>query len=184
MPATALVTSEQYLTLPDEFHDSGERIRDELIAGEVIHWPFLPMVHSLVVAKIAKTLWRFESASKSSTYRVMIATGFQVDEYNTFVPDVSLVPIKTLRQEVRIIQGPPPLAIEVVAPSDLEIHLRRKINAYRQNGAERVWVVYPDCRSVIIYSRDSMQELKGDQIIEDPLLPGFSAPVSTFFQLA
>ncbi len=46
-----------------------------------------------------------------------------------------------------------------------------------------VWVVYPDSRSVMVYSGDTVRELKADQKIEDPLLPGFSAPVSSFFDL-
>jgi Uma2 family endonuclease len=43
-----------------------------------------------------------------------------------------------------------------------------------------VWVVYPDAESVAIYSGDSV---RGDQKIEDPLLPGFSVPVASFFDL-
>jgi len=36
MPATALVTSEQYLALPDQFDQNGNRIKDELIGGEIV----------------------------------------------------------------------------------------------------------------------------------------------------
>jgi len=35
----------------------------------------------------------------------------------------------------------------------------------------------------MIHSADSVRELRNDQLIEDPLLPGFSAPVSRFFDL-
>jgi len=35
----------------------------------------------------------------------------------------------------------------------------------------------------MVYSKDSIRELKADQKIEDPLLPGFSTPVSAFFEL-
>jgi hypothetical protein len=35
MPATALLTSEQYLALPDQYDNGGNRIKDELIAGEI-----------------------------------------------------------------------------------------------------------------------------------------------------
>jgi hypothetical protein len=35
----------------------------------------------------------------------------------------------------------------------------------------------------MVYSKDSIRELKSGQKIEGPLLPGFSTPVSTFFDL-
>jgi hypothetical protein len=35
----------------------------------------------------------------------------------------------------------------------------------------------------MVYTRDSIRELKGDQLITDPLLPGFSTPVAAFFEL-
>jgi len=179
----SLLTSEQYLALPDEFHESGERIRDELIGGELVQWPFLPMVHSLVANNIARVLMRHTFVNENLPYEVLISTGFQVGDHDTFVPDVGLVRREQLDLEARIIQGPPQLAIEVVAPSDLEVHLKHKIDAYLDKGADRVWVAYPDSRCVMIYSREGIRELRGDQKIEDPLLPGFSAPVSTFFEL-
>jgi Uma2 family endonuclease len=80
------------------------------------------------------------------------------------------------------LQGAPELAIEVIAPTDLEIHLKRKIDAL-DHGSKSVWVVYPDGRSVMIYHTDSIQRVKADQLIEDPLLPGFSTSVAAFFEL-
>ena len=83
----------------------------------------------------------------------------------------------------RYTPGAPDLAIEVVSPSDTAAHLKSKVDIYLQGGAKTVWVVYPDARSVTIHSGDSVRELKGEQIIEDPMLPGFEAPVSRFFDL-
>jgi hypothetical protein len=39
MPATAILTSEQYLALPEEFDQNGNRIKDELSGGEVVKMP-------------------------------------------------------------------------------------------------------------------------------------------------
>ncbi|HTS49789.1 MAG TPA: Uma2 family endonuclease [Bryobacteraceae bacterium] len=175
------LTSDEYLALPDEFHPGGERIRDELIAGELVQYPFFPLTHSLVISNIVHVLLEYEIAHEDHPYRVMAHIGYQVSDYDTFVPDVSLVRREQLSIEARIIQGPPGLAIEVVAPSDLAVHLRRKIDAYLENGADRVWVVYPDGRSVEVHSRDAILDLRGDDKLEEPLLPGWSAPVSSFF---
>jgi Uma2 family endonuclease len=75
------------------------------------------------------------------------------------------------------------LAIEVVSPEDTAKHLKSNVDAYLAGGSQSVWVVYPDAKSVMVHSKDFVRELKADQKIDDPLLPGFSSPVSTFFEL-
>jgi Uma2 family endonuclease len=122
MPATALLTSEQYLALPDEFDKNGNRVKDELIGGEVVRMPPASRVHDQ-------------------------------------------------------------LAIEVVSPQVKEKHFKRKVDSYLQGGSNTVWVVYPDTRSVMVHTSDSVRELKANQKIDDPLLPRFSTPVSAFFEL-
>lgn len=181
MTDSPLLTSEQYLALPDEFHPGGERIRDELIHDELVQYPIHPLVHSLVVSNIHHILLEYEFAHEDHRFRVMAHTGYQVSEYDTFVPDLSLVRREQLSLEARIIQGPPSLAIEVVAPSDLAVHLKRKIEAYLENGAKRVWVVYPDSRAVVIHSHTGIRDLRGGDNIEEPLLPSLSTQVSEFF---
>ena len=176
MPATALLTSEQYLALPDEFDKNGNHVKDELIGGEIVRLPIPPTIHNLVKNNIAKGLLRLE-------FTVLIGTGFGVSKYHTLVPDVSVIRRELLSGEDRIFRGAPEIAIEVISPDDKEVHLKSKVDAYLGNGSQSVWVVYPDARSVMVYSDDSVRELKADQKIEDPLLPGFSTPVSAFFEL-
>jgi Uma2 family endonuclease len=173
MPATALLTSEQYLALPEKFDRNGIHAKDELIGGEIVRLPIPPKVHDLVRANIAKSILRFEV--------VLVSTGFEVSKHHTLVPDVSVIRRERLSTEDRIFRGAPEIAIEVISPHDKEVHLKSKIDAYLGNGSRSVWVVYPRTRSVLIYSGDSVRELKADQQIDDPLLPGFSTPVSAFF---
>ena len=96
-------------------------------------------------------------------------------------PYVAASGLKLLPRYRRLLS--PDLAIEVVSPSDTVIRFKAKVDAYLQGGSNTVWVVFPESRSVTIYSGGSLRELKGDQMIEDALLPGFSAPVSSFFDL-
>jgi len=109
--------------------------------------------------------------------------GAEVSKHDTFVPDVCVISRKQLSSEDRIFRGAPELAIKVVSPSDTAKHLKIKVDAYLANGSRTVWVVFPDARSVMVYTSDSVRELKADQNIEDPLLPAFSTPVSVFFEL-
>src|SRR3984893_16253121 len=145
MPATALLISEQYLALPEEFDKNGNHVKDELIGGEVVRLPIPPKVHDLVRANIAKSMLRFDV--------VLVSTGFEVGKYHTLVPDVSVIRRERLSTENRIFRGAPDIAIEVISPDDKEVHLKSKIDAYLSNGSQSVWLVYPDAKSVMMFSK-------------------------------
>lgn len=184
MPATALLTSEQFSALPDQFDKNGNRLWQELISGELVEMPPSFEVHNIVKGNIAQVLIPYVLANPQLGLRVWIEMAYAVTEYDTFVPDVSVARVSRLSPRThKYIPGAPELAIEVVSPSDTATHLKTKVDAYLQNGSKTVWVVYPDTRSVMVYSSDSVRELKGDQKIEDALLPGFSTSVSAFFEL-
>jgi Uma2 family endonuclease len=102
---------------------------------------------------------------------------------DSFIPDCCLIATNRFSpDEHKYIQGAPELAIEVVSPSESAAYLRIKTEAYLANGSQSVWIVFPEVRSVMVYSRDSLRELKGDQTITDSLLPSFSCPVAAFFK--
>ena len=184
MPATALLTSEQYLALPDEFDQSGNRIKDELIGGEVVKVPPGSQLHNLIKINIIGALLQFERAQPKLRVKVLAEMAFVVTAHDIFIPDASVILKSRLTpRKHEYITGAPELAIEVVSPTDKATRLKHKIDAYLANGSKTVWVVFPDARSVMIHTADSVRELKADQSIEDALLPGFSAPVSTFFEL-
>jgi Uma2 family endonuclease len=183
MPATAVLTSEQYLALPDEVDQSGNRVKDELIAGEIVRMPPPSRLHDWIKNRISRMLGRYLDANPQITLEPLVEMGAKVSERDTLVPDVSVVQRERVLGAGRIFQGAPDLAIEVVSPTDTAAHLKSKVDAYLQNGSKTVWVVYPDSRSVMIHSGDTARELKADQEIEDALLPGFSVPVSSFFDL-
>jgi len=182
MPATALLTSAQYLSLPEEFDQNGNRIKDELIAGEIVKMPSPSQKHDRIKNQINRLFNRHLDRNPELAVESLVEMGVEVSQRDVFVPDVSLVKVDRYSDE-RIFRGSPELAIEVVSPSDTAARLKVKVDTYLEGGANAVWVVFPESRSVTIYSGDSVRELTGDQTIEDPLLPGFSALVSSFFEL-
>lgn len=184
MPAPALVTSEQYLALPDEFDQSGNRIRDELIGGEIVPTPPTSLRHDRFKMRIGFLLASFAEAHQELRLEVLIEAGAKVSEYDTFVPDIAVVSVDRLDNSARILLGAPDLAIEIISPSETKRKITKKRESCLQNGSKTVWLVSAESRSVTVYTHEGTQQLTGDQPIEDPLLPGFSAPVSTFFQLA
>jgi Uma2 family endonuclease len=184
MPVTALLTSDQFSALPDEFDQNGNRIRQELISGELVEMPPSFELHNVVKSNILEVLIAFAVANRQLGIKVISEMAFVVNDHDTFVPDASVIHQGRLNpRKQKYTPGATDLAIEVVSPSDTASHLKSKVDAYLQGGSKTVWVVFPDARSVMIHSGESVRELKGDQKIEDSLLPGFSAPVSCFFDL-
>ena len=185
MPATALVTSEQYLALPDQFDQNGNRIKDELIGGEIVPMPPASRAHDRLKNRISKIITRFLDENERLGLEANVEMGTKVSRYDTFVPDVSITRVSRLSgDDARILQGPPEIAMEIVSPSDTASHLKAKVEAYLTNGSSSVWVIFPELKSVEVHRPGSMHELKGDDRIDDPLLPGFSVPVSAFFELS
>jgi Uma2 family endonuclease len=183
MPATALLTSEQYLALPDEFDQHGNRIKDELIGGEIVKMPPASHRHDRIKNRIKRLLDRHLDRNPHLTMESLVEMGAEVSKRDVFVPDVSLVRLDRCPEEERVFRGGPDLAIEVVSPSDTIKRLKAKVDTYLRGGSSTVWVVFPESRSVTIFCGDTVRELAGDQVIEDPLIPGFSTPVSSFFDL-
>jgi Uma2 family endonuclease len=70
----------------------------------------------------------------------------------------------------------------VISPTDTTRGIRRKIKAYLEDGALSVWIFYDDS-TVAVHTATGVRELSGEQQLEDPLLPGFSVPISTFYLL-
>jgi len=183
MAATTLLTSDQFLALPEEFDQHGNRIKDELIGGEVVKMAFPSLPHDLIKNEINALLMQYLISNPQLGLKTLVEIGTHVSDYDAFMPDVSVVRRSRLFGETRVFQGAPDLAIEVVSPSDTAKHLERKVDAYLQSGAKSVWIVFPEARSVTVHTRESVRKLKADQSIDDPLLPGFSSPVSAFFEL-
>ena len=80
--------------------------------------------------------------------------------------------------------GAPDIAVEVVSPSNTPAEVARKVAEYLAAGSQRVWVVYPAGRRVLIHrAGGSVLSYGGDDVITDEeLLPGFSLPLSEIFE--
>lgn len=183
MAATTLLTSDQFLALPEEFDQHGNRIKDELIGGEVVKMPPASLIHDLIKNRINELLIAYLVANPQLGLKSLVEIGAQVSDADAFIPDVSVVQRGRLPGQTRVFQGSPELAIEVVSPSDTAKHLERKVDAYLQAGARSVWIVFPEARSVTVHTHEAVRKWKADQSITDPLLPGFSSPVAAFFEL-
>jgi Uma2 family endonuclease len=184
MAATTLLTSDQFLAMPEELDHNGNALHRELINGEVVTMPHAAQRHDIIRSNIFETLIVYLRGNQSLGLKAFPDSQFIVSGNDTFIPDLSVLAVSRLNpSEQKYVSGAPELAIEVVSPSESAAYLRIKTDAYLANGSRSVWVVFPEVRSVMVYTPDSVRELKGNQSIEDPLLPGFSTPVAAFFEL-
>ncbi len=182
-PTARLITTEQFLALPDEYDQWGNRIKQELIAGEIVSVASASALHDLIKNQIGECLMVFLSAHRELDSKALIEITFAVSERDTFEPDVCVIKKARLRDlKTRVLTRAPEIAIEVVSPTDKVAELRHKIRTYLANGSESVWVIHPDDQSVELHTKAGTVEFSGAQPIQDPTLPGFSQPVSSFFE--
>lgn len=78
----------------------------------------------------------------------------------------------------------PEVIVEIVSPSDRWSDIRQKIEEYFAIGAEQVWIVEPENRTVLIYRSptDFRRYTEGDTIQGEGIFAGFSLSVSTLFE--
>ncbi|MGO4880801.1 MAG: Uma2 family endonuclease [Bryobacteraceae bacterium] len=183
MATATLITSAEFLARPDEFDENGNRIKEELIGGEVVQMPRASKRHDVTKNWIGRILFRYLDSNPGQALTALIEAGFVVTKQDIFAPDVAVFRSERLAEEGRLINGAPEIAIEVISPTDTVGGIRRKIKAYLENGGFSVWVFYEE-GSIAVHAASGVRELKGDQLLEDPLLPGFSMPASTFFTQA
>jgi Uma2 family endonuclease len=180
MGSKTMIPVEEFdrLTEPDE-------VRYELDHGELIEMTrprYEP--HNRIVMTIARGLLGWLAGNPIG--EVLMSDNLFVLGPNTKrAPDLSFMTLERIRriQPGRDIDGAPDLAIEVLSPSDAEAAVRRKVKQYFDAGAQMVWLVFPDRRTIEVCRPDAaVVVLREPESLDAPeLLPGFSMVVSTLF---
>lgn len=176
MATTTLVTVQEFLQLPEP---DGQRI--ELIGGELVTMSSGKLPHEIVKSNIIHLVAGWLSQNRIA--RLFAETMYQLNEHTALIPDLSIVSPNRLTLKSGWIEGAPEIAIEVVS-SETAAHLDKKISLYLAHGGKSVWVVFPEPRHVRIFDTAGQSKtFEQHQTLEDPnVLPGFSAPVSSFFE--
>lgn len=79
-------------------------------------------------------------------------------------------------------RAPPILAIEVAGEEQDEGALRGKARWYLDAGVERVWLVLPESREVVVVASAGEQRFgSGARIVASASLPGLEPEVADFF---
>lgn len=181
--APALLTAEEFAKLPE----SG-RPR-ELIRGEIVEMNPPDPRHGEVCIEVGAILRNFVRE-----HRLGRVTSNDAGVVTERGPDTVRGPDIWFIQADKVPPGPlqdtyldivPDLVCEVVSPSDRWSSVLTKTAEYLNAGVRVVCVFDPRDQTVMIHDADSRPvTLSGDDELTRPdILPGFSVPVRTFFEV-
>lgn len=175
---TTTLTGEELLAL-------GDIGPAELIDGRIIPMSPTQNLHAFVVFEIARRLGNFNAAR-----RIGWIVGAESGIYTRRRPDtvrgmdVAFISRQRLPQlEQGFLRVAPELIVEVVSPTDRWSDLQTKIEEYFAIGVDRVWVVDPAQRSVLVYrSSPTLRRLQEEDILYgEGLLDDLEIPVTELF---
>jgi Uma2 family endonuclease len=178
-----LYTAADLLALPDD----GKRY--ELVEGTLIEMATPTHAHALVSGRLFTRLSVYVEDHDlgyvtGSDGGYLLSTNPETGRDTVRIPDVAFVTkARKARNQDKIYEGVPDLAVEVISPSELFTMIRRKLHEYFTSGVRRVWLVYPDAKSIEVYqSEDNSTVLDTSGTLDGgDLLPGFSPKVEDVF---
>lgn len=168
---------ERFLQLPE----NQERLF-ELIHGEIVE-KMPTEERGMIVINIGAAIRIYLKQHQVGRVGAEIRYKLPADRYNSRMPDLSV----NSRQRPVVREGSvpqmPELAVEIKSPTDSIKRIREKAHYYLANGAQVVWLVFPNKRYVEVYQLDGeMEVLVGDDLLDgSDVLPGFTMSVADVF---
>lgn len=187
MTLTAPITAEDLLLMPD---DGVERWIED---GELKERPMsrrgLP--HGTTTGFLMTRLNNWLAAQPEPRGVVAgndTAVRFSRTPEVVFGVDVVYCPPELLAAQfdnARVIDGVPPLLVEILSPTDQVEDVSGKVAAFKRHGASIVWVVNPyDCSVTVHRADGTIRAFNGDDILDaEPHLPGFRTAAKKLFEL-
>jgi Uma2 family endonuclease len=170
----------------DELLAMGDIGPCELVDGRIVPMSPTGGEHGTIEALLASALISFVRQRKLGwvlTGEVGIYTRRQPDRVRG--ADVAFISRKRLPQRPgrKFLSVAPELVVEIMSPDDRWEHVRQKIEEYFAIGVERVWVVEPDNRAILVYATATEMRRLGetDALNGEGMLEGFVLPVGSLF---
>jgi Uma2 family endonuclease len=184
MSQTVRWTSADLEAFPD---DDGKRY--EIIGGKLYVSKAPGWKHQLVCIGLGGDLDRWSRASGLGVLNVGPGIIFADDD--DVIPDLVWISHERLAAALWTDQKlhlAPELVIEVLSPgrSNAQRDRQAKLGLYGRRGVDEYWIVDWERRQVEVYRRSdttlrALATLHEGDLLESPLLPGFSLPLSDLF---
>ncbi len=185
--AAELMTSDEMLALPDQ-----EAFERWLIGGELRERPMTlrSPTHAGTTAAVTGYLlmWLLTLPKpRPKLYNGDIYFRLRRNPETNVGSDVALVTpdqAAATGQIARFVEGAPLLAVEVLSPSDVIEEVHEKIRVYLEAGTPLVWLIDPYDFTVTVYrpSEEPVLFNRNQELVCEPLLPGFKVRVADLFQ--
>ena len=181
--AVGRMSAAEYLATPESRPRHTELIDGTVVVNE----PRLQ--HSRVQTALIYRLSRWIDDGEGRGY-VSTPNDVLVNETNVYAPDVWWVSERRRpHPDQPQLDGLPDLVIEIRSPSTWARDLGVKRPRYEAAGVPEAWFVDTASRSVLVFRRSRLDaptfdvgvEVRGDQELTSPLLPGFALPVGQLF---
>jgi|SRR5579871_391611 len=168
MGTRALMSVEEYLRTSFEGSDR------EYLDGEVVERNMGEIPHSDVQVILTRLIWRFRSALG---IRVLTGIRIQINRRRFRVADIAVWRNDNIGTGIPTV--PPFLVVEILSPEDRLVRVQPKIQEYLSIGVGWVWVIDPEEKAALCYSKEQPQGLPvtilrtEDPVIEIPLSSAF-----------
>lgn len=157
----------------------------ELLLGEPIRVPPAPRVHNEIrenlFLRLRPAVERLPATQRAARLgSVHLAMGYVVrpSPRSWLQPDVSIT--HSNQPGEVCYEGAPLLVFEVVSEHDGAQQLEARVTEYLGNGAEEVWVLYPDWPCAWVY-RSLEAKRREASSVRSHLLPGIEIPFEEIF---
>ncbi len=152
----------------------------ELIDGELIPIPALNPMQALVRGRLECALRSY--FDRHATGHSFSGVDSSLSAVTAQCPVISIFlgeRIHSVDPRQRPVPFSPDVAIEVLGPTDASCHARRRSLKFLAADTREVWQIDYENALVVIQTNDGIRLLRGEAALETPLLPGFSAALST-----
>ena len=177
------------LTADDLLRLHSEGVKGELIMGVLDEKVSTGLEHGEVVGNVLSPLHQFVKPRRLG--RVFGSdTGILLERNPDTVrePDVAFISAERMPLDVRIrrySEVVPDLVVEVVSPNDRPIPLFDKAQMWLRFGAQLVWIVNPETRTIVAWPQAGPARTftEDDTLDGGDVLPGFTCAVRDIFEV-
>ena len=170
-----MMTVEQFVQMDPENTEAYE-----LVEGDLIPLPSQTPIHSEIRGLVTYLLREYFNSNPIG--QALGGVDCQFGENTVRRPDVSIFldmeRLRQIDQDKIPVPFAPDIAVEVLAPPDLAVDVRRRVRDYLRAGSKEVWLLDEANGEVDVDTATGIRVLQGSDTLESALLPGFSATVA------
>jgi Uma2 family endonuclease len=170
MTTKVLMDVEEYLRTSFEGSDC------EYLDGEVVERNMGEIPHADIQGNLYRLLWRFR---KTLGIRVLTEIRIQIHPRRFRVADIAAWRGDDIGTGIPTVA--PFLAVEILSPEDRIVRMTAKIQEHLSVGVEWVWVIDPEERAALVYSRQHSEGAAATTLYTEN--PAIQIPLESAFDL-